>query len=123
MINCKNCNKKLTLAESVQFSHSVVSDSCDPMDCSTPGITVHQQLPKLTQTHVHQVRDSIQPSHPLSYLLLLPSIFPSITVFSSESVLRIRWPKYWCFSFSISPSNEYSELISLRTNWFDLFAV
>ena len=123
MINCKNCNKKLTLAESVRFSHSVVSDSCDPMDCSTPGFTVHQQLPKLTQTHVHQVRDSIQPSHPLSYLLLLPSIFPSITVFSSESVLRIRWPKYWCFSFSISPSNEYSELISLRTNWFDLFAV
>ena len=67
MINHKNCNKKLTLAESVQFSHSVVSDSCDPMDCSTPDFTVHQQLPKLAQTHVHQVRDANQPSHPLSY--------------------------------------------------------
>ena len=82
---------------------------CGPMDCSTPGLSVHHQLPESTQTHVHQVSDAIQPSHPL---LLLPSIFPSIRVFSSESVLRIRWPKYW--SFSISPSNERSGLISFR---------
>ena len=145
---------------------------CDPMDCSTSGFPVHHQLLELTQTHVHQVSDAIQPFHPdqsillfqfssvqsLSHvwlfvtlwtvarqaslsitnsqsllkhmaielvmpsnhlilchpLLLPPSIFPSIRVFSNESVLRTRWPKYWSFSFSISPSNEYSELISLR---------
>ena len=89
------------------------------MDCSTPGFPVHHQLPKLVQTHVHQVRDAIQPSHPLSSL----SILPSIRVFSSESVVCIRWPKYWSFSFSISPSNEYLGLTSFRINWFDLLAV
>ena len=93
------------------------------MDCSTPGFPVHHQLPELAQTHVHRVSDAIQPSHPLSPLLLLPSIFPSITVFSNESVLCIRWQKYWSFSFSISPSNEYSGLISFRTDWLDLLAV
>ena len=93
---------------------------CDPMDCSTPNFPVHHQLPKLTQTHVHQVDDAIQPSH---RLLFLPSIFPSIRVFSNESVLPIRWPKYWSFSFSVSPSNEYSGLISFRTDWLNLFAV
>ena len=67
---------------------------CDPMDCSTPGFPVHHQLPELAQTHVHRVGDAIQPSHLLSSLLLLPSIFPSIRVFSNESVLCIRWPKY-----------------------------
>ena len=67
---------------------------CDPMDCSMPGLPVHHQLPELAQTHVHRVSDAIQPSHPLSSLLLLPSIFPSIRVFSNESGLRIRWPKY-----------------------------
>ena len=67
---------------------------CDPMDCSTPGLPVHHQLPKFTQTHVHRVGDAIQPSYPLSPLLLLPSVFPSIRVFSNESVLHIRWPKY-----------------------------
>ena len=88
------------------------------------GFPVHHQLPELAQTHVHQVSDGIQPSHPLSPpLLLLPSIFPSIRVFSNESVLRIRWPKYWSFSFSISPSNEYSGLISFTIDWFDLLAV
>ena len=94
---------------------------CDPMDCSTPGLPVHHQLPELAQTHVHQVRDAIQPSH-LCPPLLLPSVSPSIRVFSSESVLPIRWPKYWSFSFSISPSNEYSELISFRMDWLDLLA-
>ena len=89
------------------------------MDCNTPGLSVHHQLPELAQTHVHRVGDSIQPSHPLSPLLLMPSIFPSIRVFSNESVIHIRWSKYW--SFSISPSNEYSGLISLGwTGWISL---
>ena len=92
------------------------------MDCSTPDFPVHHQLPELAQIHVHQVCDAIQPSHPLSPLLL-PSIFPSIRVFSNESVLRIRWPKYWNFSFSIRPSNEYSGLISFRMDWLDLLAI
>ena len=84
------------------------------MDCSTPGFPVHHQLPEFTQTHVHLVSDASQPHSPILCcpLLLLPSIFPSIRVFSNESVLRIRWPKYWGFSFSISPSSEYSGLIS-----------
>ena len=92
------------------------------MDHSTPGLPVHHQLPEFTQTHVHWVSDAIQPSHPLSLLLLLPSIFPSIRVFSNESVLSIRWPKYWSFSFSISPSKDYSGLISFRMDWLDLLA-
>ena len=96
---------------------------CDPMDCSMPGLPVHHQLPELAQTHVHRVSDAIQPSRSLLPLLLLPSIFPSIGVFSSESVLHIRWPKYWSFSFNISPSNEYSGLISFRIDWFDFLAV
>ena len=108
----------------LQFSYSVLSDTCDPIDCSTPGFTVLHQLPELTQTHVnvHRVNDAIKPSHPLCLLRLLPSIFPSIRVFSNESVLRIRWPKCWSFSFSISPSNEYSGLISFRMDWLDLLA-
>ena len=88
-----------------------------------PGFPAHHQLLELTQTHVHQVGDAIQPSHPLSSHLLLPSIFPRIRVFSNESVLPIRWPKYWSFSFSISPSNEYSGLISFRMDWLDLLKV
>ena len=96
---------------------------CDPIDCSTPGFPVHHQLLELVQTHVHQVSDAIQPSQPLSPLLFLSSIFPSIRVFSNESVLHIRWPKYRNFSFTISPSNEYSGLISFRMDWFDLLAV
>ena len=96
----------------------------NPMNCSTPGLPVRHQPPEFTQTHVHRVSDAIQPSHPLSGpLLLLPSIFPSIRVFSNESVLHVRWPKYWSFSFSISPSNEYSGLISFRMDWLDLLAV
>ena len=85
------------------------------MDCSTPGLPVHCQLPEFTQIHVHWVSDAIQPSHPLSSPLLLPSIFPSIRVFSNESALCIRWPKYWSFSFNISLSNEHSGLISLES--------
>ena len=107
---------------SVQFSSATQSCQtlCDPMDCSTPGFPVHHQLPELAQTHIHRVSNAIQPSHPL---LLLPSFFPSIRVFSNESVLHIRWPKYWSFSFGMSPSNEYSGLISFRIDWFDLLAV
>ena len=93
------------------------------MDCSTPGLPVHHQLLELSQTHVHWVDDAIQPFHPLLSPLLLPSIFPSIRVFSYESVLCIRWPKYWSFSFSINPSNEYSGLISFRIDRLDLLAV
>ena len=93
------------------------------MDCSTPGFPVHHQLQEFTQTRVHRVGDAIQPSHSLSSLLLLPSNFPSIRVFSNESTLCIRWPKYWSLSFSISPSNEHPGLISFRMDWLDLLAV
>ena len=96
---------------------------CDPMNCSTPGLPVHHQLPKFTQTHVHLVGDAIQPSHPLSSLLLLPLTPPSIKVFSNESTLCMRWPKYWSFSFSIIPSKEIPGLISFRMGWLDLLAV
>ena len=95
---------------------------CDPMDCSTPGFPVlhhHQSLLKRISIEL------VIPSNHLilCHLLLLPSIFPSIRVFSNESVLPIRWPEYWSFSFSISPSNEYSGLISFRMDWLDLLAV
>ena len=96
---------------------------CDPMNDSTPGVPVHHQLPEFTQIHVHWVSDAIQPSHLCRPFLLLPSIFPSIRVFSNESALHIRWPKYWSFSFNISPSNEHPALISFRMDWLDLFAV
>ena len=110
---------------SVQFSSITQSclTLCDPMDCSMPGLPVHHQLPEFTQTHVHWVGDVIQQSHPLLSPSPLPSIFPSTRVFSNEPVLRIKWPKYWSFSFSIRPSDEYSGLISLRMDWFDLLAV
>ena len=106
----------------VQFSSVAQScpTLCDPMYCNTPGLPVHHQLPEFTQTHVHGVSDAIQPSHPL---LLLPPIPPSIRVFSNESNLHMRWPKYWRFSFSISPSKEHPGLISFRMDWLDLLAV
>ena len=87
------------------------------MDCSTPGLPVHHQFPEFTQTHIHWVGDAIQSSHPLS--------FPSPPAFnlSQHQGLCIRWPKYWSFSFSISPSNEYSGLISFRMDWLYLPAV
>ena len=106
------------------FLFSSVTQSCltlcNPMDCSRAGFPVHHQLPELAQTHVHRVTDAIQPSHPLS--------FPSLQAFSlsqHQGLFQwvIRWPKYWSFSFSISPSNEYSGLISFRIEWFDLLAV
>ena len=110
---------------SVQFNSvtQLCLTLCDPMNCSTPGLPVHHQFREFTQTHVHRVGDAIQPSLPLS--------FPSPPTFnlsqhqslSNESVFCIRWPKYWSFSFSINPSNDYSELISFRMDWFDLLAV
>ena len=96
---------------------------CDPMNCSMPCFRIHHQLLKLAQTRIHQVGDAIQPSIFCHPLLLLPPIFPSTRVFSRESVLPIRWPRYWNFSFSISPSNEYSGLISFRMDWLDLLVV
>ena len=111
-------------ANSDQFSSVAQScpTLCDPMDCSMPGFLVHQQLPELTQTHVHRVGDAIQSSHPLSS--------PSPPAFNLSQhqglfqwVLHIRWPKYRSFSFSISLSNEYSRLISFRMDWLNLLAV
>ena len=102
-----------------------IAKSCptlwDPMNLSTPGFSVLPCLPEFAQTHVHWVSDAIQPSHPHCPLLLLPSVFPSIRVFFSKLALCIKWPKYR--SFSISPSNEYSGLISFRIDWLDLLAV
>ena len=105
-----------------QFSSGAQScpTLCDPMNCSTPGLPVHHQLQEFTQTHVHQVSDAIQPSHPL---LLLPPIPPSIRVFSKGSTLCMRWPKYWSFGFSISPSSEHPGPISFRVDWLDLLVV
>ena len=96
---------------------------CDPKDCSMPGFPVHHQLLELAQTHVHRIGDAIQPSHPLSSPSPPAFNLSSIRVFSSESVLFIRWPEYWSFSFSISPSNEYSGLISFSIDWFFLLAI
>ena len=103
-----------------QISRSVVSD---PMNHSRPGLPVHHQLPEFTETHVHRVSDAIQPSHPLvSPSPPVPNP-PGIRVFSNESTLRMRWPKYWSFSFSINPSKEIPGLISFRMDWLDLLAV
>ena len=119
------CLHYLSFLPLVQFSSVAQScpTFCDSMDCSTPGFPVHHQLPELTQTHAHWVGDAIQPSHPLSS----PSP-PALNIsqhqgLSNESVLHIRWPKYWNFSFNISPSNEHPGLISFRMDWLDLLAV
>ena len=109
----------------VQFSSVTQSclNICDAMNRSTPGLTVHHQLPEFTQTHVHWVSDVIQPPHPLSPLFLLPSVFPRIRIFPNESALHMRWPKYRSFSFNISPSNEHPGLTSFRMDRLDLLAV
>ena len=109
----------------IQFSSVTQSclTVCDPMSSSTAGLPVHHQLLEFTQTHVLV---SVIPSSHLIFcrpLLLLPPIPPNIRVFSNESVLCIRWPKCWCFSFSNSPSKKYSGLISFRMDWLDLLAV
>ena len=90
------------------------------MESKKTGFPVHHQLLELAQTHIHQFSNAIQSPYPLCPLLLLPSVFPSIRVFSNESVLHIRWLEYWSFSFSIIPSNEQSGLTSFRIDWFDL---
>ena len=117
---------KLLPTCSVQFSSAQSLSHvqlCDPMNRSTPGLPVHHHLPDFTQTHIHRVSNASQPSHPLSFPLLLPPIPPSIRVFSNESTLCMRWPKYWSFSFSIIPSKEHPGLISFRMDWLDLLAV
>ena len=109
------------LLSSLQFSRSVMSDSFDPMNCSMPGLPVHHQLLELTD--VCWVSDAIQPSHSLSSPSPPPSIFPSIRVFSDESVLPIRWSEYWSFSFNISPFNKYSAWFPLGwTGWSSLLS-
>ena len=113
-------SSKSVLLSSVAQSCQTI---CNPRDCTTPGFSVYHQVLKLTQTHVHLVSDAIQSSQPLS-----PSSPPAFNlsqhqVFSKESALRIRWPKDWSSSFSISPSNEYSGVIYFRIDWLDLLAV
>ena len=123
----RRSKKKTTISQwlktHIQFSSVTQSclTLCGPMDCSMPGLPVHHQLPEFTQTHVHR---AVMPFKHLILccpLLFLPSIFPSIKIFSNESALCIWWPKYW--SFGISPLNEYSGLIFFRIDWFDLLAV
>ena len=103
----------MLINKSNDFQFGSVTQSCttlcNTMNSNTPGLTVHHQLPESTQTHVHWVGDAIQPSHPASSPSPPASIFPSIRVFSNESVLCIRWPKYWSFSFNISLSNEHQD--------------
>ena len=107
-----------------QFSSATQSypTFCDPRDCSMPGFPVHHRLLELVQIHVHRFGDTIQPSHPLSFLSP-PAFNHSQHQGLFQGVFHIRWSKYWSFSFSISPSNEYSELISFRIDWLDLLAV
>ena len=103
-----------------------VAQSCPTlctMNRNTPGLPVHHQLPEFTQTHVHWVSDAIQPSHPLSSPSPPALKLSHIRVFSNESALRMRWTKYWSFSFNISPSSEHPGLISFRMDWLDLLAV
>ena len=126
-INVINHINKLKNKNHMIISISSVAQSCltlcNPMNCSTPGLPVHHQLPESTQTHVHCVSDAIQPSHPLSSPSPPALSLSSIRVFSNESALCIRWPKYWSFSFSISPSNEHPGLNSFRMDWLDFLAV
>ena len=112
------------LWSSVQFSSVVQScpTLCDPMNRSSPGLTVHHHLPEVTQTHVHRVGDAIQPSHPVAPSPPAPNPSQHQSLLN-ESTLRTRWPKYWSFSFRIIPSKEHSGLISFRMDWLDLLAV
>ena len=115
------------MCHSIQFTSVAQSCPalCDAMDCSMLGLPLHHQLLEFTQSHVMSM-ESVMPSNHLILchpLLLLPSIFPSIRVFSNESALHIRWPKYWSFSFNIHPSNEHSGLISFRIDCLDLLVV
>ena len=118
--------KPLNSSNASQLVSSVTQSCpnlCNPKNHSTPGLPVHHQLPEFTQTYIHRVSDAIQPSHPLSSPSPPAPIPPSIRVFSKESTLRMRWPKYWSFSFSIIPSKEIPGTISFRMDWLDLLAV
>ena len=108
---------------SIQFRHTVMSDSLQPHEPQHARPPGPSPTPRIYQTHVHWVGDAIQPSHPLSSPSPPPSIFPRIRVFSRESALHIRWPKDWSFSFNINPSSEHPRLISFRMDWLDLLAV
>ena len=126
-----NVRNIIPFLHSVQFSFvtqfSSVAQSCptlcNPMNCSTPGLPVNHQLPEFTQTHIHRVGDAIQPSHPLSSPSPPAPNPSSLRIFSNESTLRMRWPKYWSFSFSIIPSKEHSGPISFRMDLLDLLEV
>ena len=118
-----NENKLVLMVNQFSSVAQLCATLCNPMNRSTPNLSVHHQLPEFTQIRVHRVRDAMQPSHPSRPLLLVPPIPPSIRVFSNDSTLRRGWPKYWSFSFSISSSNEHPGLISFRMNWLDLLAV
>ena len=117
-----NKPERNTNTESVQFN-SAQTLSRVPMNCSPPGLPVHHQLPEFTQTHVHRVSDAIQPSHPLSSPSPPAPNLSQHQSLSNEWTLRMRWPKYWSFSFSIIPSKEQPGLISFRMDWLDLLAV
>ena len=124
---CKRMKLDLSLSYTIRSDQirSVAQSCltlCDPMNRSTPGLPVHHQLPEFTQTHVHPVGDAIQPSHPLSSSFSCPQSLPA-SVFSNESTLHMRWPKYWSFSFSIIPSKEIPGLISFRMDGLDLLAI
>ena len=121
--NVKSTNQ--SKFSSLQFSSVTQScpTLCDPMNCSMPGLPVHHQLPEFTQTHIHRAGDASSHLILCRPLLLLPPVPPSIRVFSNESTLPMRWPKYWSFSFNIIPSEEIPGLISFRMYWLDLLAV
>ena len=130
LLPCSNRSSSIStqkLFQWVTYQFSSVAQLCptlcDPMDCSTPGFPVQTNSRSLLK--LMSIKYVTPSSHLILYrpLFLLPSIFPSIRVLSNESVLRIWWPKYWSFSFSISPSNEYSGLISFTMDWLDLLAV
>ena len=120
--SCMNCFRKYLMNCCCSVTQLCLT-LCDPMDCSTPGLSVLHHLLKFAQVYFHCISDAIQPSHPQ-----MPSSFSALNLsqhqgLSDESAVCIRWPKYWSFNFSISPSNEYSGLISLKIDWFDLLAV
>ena len=127
MADSLHCSPETITTLLISYQFSSVAQSCptlcNPMVCSTPGFPVHHQLLELTQTNVHRVMKPFNHLILCCILLLQPSIFPSIRVFSNESVLQIRWPRYWNFSFTICPSDKYSGLISFRMDWLDLLAV
>ena len=117
-------NTRLIIFQARSIQLSSVAQSCPALcDPNMPVLPVHHQLLEFNQTHVHLVSDAIQPSHPLSFPSPSAPIPPSIRVFSNESTLLMRWPKYWSFSFSIIPSKEYPGLIFFRMDWLDLLAV